>query len=98
MLHRVSDHDVVRGDDGVQRVRVARFLASPAQAGIWRRCRRWGQIAVARRKIDPRHPDRSAFPDFGKSRNLIPARREALDHRLALFRQIVVPAANGLDG
>src|SRR6516162_8814709 len=34
----------------------------------------------------PSNPIRFALPDFGKSRNLIPARCEALDHRLALFR------------
>jgi len=35
-------------------------------------------------ETDPLRPKRS--PDFGKSQNLIPARSEALDHRLALFR------------
>jgi len=37
-------------------------------------------------------------PDFGESQNLVPARCKALDHRLALFRWIGIPAANGLDG
>ena len=78
MRRAVTRHYVVRDD---------RLPAQPD----WRRSlpKRTGGRDLSRHaecaiETDPNRPKRC--PEFAKSQNLIPARCEALDHRLALFR------------
>jgi hypothetical protein len=66
------------GDDRVQRGQSETILAE--------KNRRMGPSGCAEYAIEADPPRPKQSPDFGKSQNLIPARSEALDHRLALFR------------
>src|SRR5215831_1950664 len=82
-----------RTKGGERKARSRKEFASTCLSSAGKEAADWRRVRHRNRSARPKRS-----PDFGQSHNLIRARREALDHGLALFTQIGVPAANGLDG